>query len=41
MKRIGLYLIEKHEVRESVRLAKLAEESGFESVWQGRSIRHF
>jgi alkanesulfonate monooxygenase SsuD/methylene tetrahydromethanopterin reductase-like flavin-dependent oxidoreductase (luciferase family) len=34
MKQIGLCLIEKHEIRESVHLAKLAEESGFESVWQ-------
>jgi alkanesulfonate monooxygenase SsuD/methylene tetrahydromethanopterin reductase-like flavin-dependent oxidoreductase (luciferase family) len=35
MKRIELYLIEKFEIRESVSLAKLAEESGFESVWEG------
>jgi len=39
MKRIGLYLIEKHEMRESIHFAKLAEENGFESVWQGEDIR--
>jgi 5,10-methylenetetrahydromethanopterin reductase len=41
MKRIGLYLTEKHEIRESVHLAKLAEESGFESVWQGEEYPPF
>ncbi len=41
MKRIGLYLIEKHDVRESIRLAKLAEDSGFESVWQGEEYPPF
>jgi len=41
MKRIGLYLIEKHEIRESVHFAKLAEESGFESVWQGEEYPPF
>ena len=41
MKRIGLYLIEKHEVRESIHLAKLAEEKCFESVWQGEEYPPF
>jgi len=41
MKRVGLYLIEKHDVKESVELAKLAEESGFESVWQGEEYPPF
>jgi len=41
MKRIGLYLIEKHEIRESIHFAKLAEENGFESVWQGEEYPPF
>ena len=41
MRRIGLYLIEKHRIRESVHFAMLAEENGFESVWQGEEYPPF
>jgi 5,10-methylenetetrahydromethanopterin reductase len=41
MRRIGLYLIEKHGIRESVHFAMLAEENGFESVWQGEEYPPF
>lgn len=41
MNRIGLYLIEKHGIRESIDLAKLAEESGFDCVWQGEEYPPF
>lgn len=40
-KRIGLYLIEKHHIRESLRLARLAEESGFDCVWEGEEYPPF
>jgi len=39
--RIGLYLIEKHEIRHSIELAKLAEKCGFEAVWQGEEYPPF
>jgi 5,10-methylenetetrahydromethanopterin reductase len=41
MKRIGLYLIEKHDVKESLELARLAEKSGFDCVWQGEEYPPF
>jgi len=41
VKRVGLYLIEKHEIRESIHYAMLAEENGFESVWQGEEYPPF
>jgi len=41
MKRIGLYLIEKHGIRESIDLAMLAEKSGFDCVWQGEEYPPF
>jgi len=41
MSRIGLYLIEKHDVRKSIEHARLAEESGFECVWQGEEYPPF
>jgi len=41
MKRIGLYLIEKHDVKQSIGLARLAEKSGFDCVWQGEEYPPF
>lgn len=41
MRRIGLYLIEKHDVKESLELARLAEKSGFDCVWQGEEYPPF
>ena len=41
MKRIGLYLIEKHDIRKSIEHARLAEECGFDCVWQGEEYPPF
>lgn len=41
MKRIGLYLIEKHDIRRSIEHARLAEECGFDCVWQGEEYPPF
>jgi 5,10-methylenetetrahydromethanopterin reductase len=41
MKRIGLYLIEKHDIRRSIENARLAEECGFDCVWQGEEYPPF
>lgn len=35
--RVGLYLQDKHPIREAMRYARLAEECGFEAVWQAES----
>jgi 5,10-methylenetetrahydromethanopterin reductase len=35
--RIGLYLQDKHPIRNGMRYAQLAEERGFEAVWQAES----
>jgi 5,10-methylenetetrahydromethanopterin reductase len=35
--RIGLYLQDKHPIRDGMRYAQLAEERGFEAVWQAES----
>lgn len=35
--RVALYLQDKHPIREGMRFAKLAEDSGFEAVWQAES----
>ena len=35
--RIGLYLQDKHPIRDGMRYAQLAEECGFEAVWQAES----
>jgi len=40
-KRVGLYLIEKHPMRESMEYAKLAENCGFDSIWQGEEYPPF
>lgn len=40
-KRVGLYLIEKHEVKHSIELARMAEENGFDCVWQGEEYPPF
>jgi 5,10-methylenetetrahydromethanopterin reductase len=34
---VGLYLQDKHPIRDGMRYAQLAEERGFESVWQAES----
>ena len=39
--RVGLYLIEKHEIKHSIDLAVLAEKRGFECVWQGEEYPPF
>ena len=39
--RLGLYLTEKHDISHSIELARLAERSGFESVWQGEEYPPF
>ena len=39
--RVGLYLIEKHELRQSIELAQLAEKRGFECVWSGEEYPPF
>ena len=39
--RLGLYITEKHEIRHSIELARLAERCGFESVWQGEEYPPF
>src|SRR3970040_485192 len=35
--RVALYLQDKHPIRDGMRYAKLAEECGFEAVWQAES----
>lgn len=40
-KRVGLYLIEKHEVKHSIELARLAEKNNFDCVWQGEEYPPF
>ncbi|MGD0423915.1 MAG: LLM class flavin-dependent oxidoreductase [Candidatus Bathyarchaeia archaeon] len=40
-KRVGLYLIEKHEIKHSIELARVAEENGFDCVWQGEEYPPF
>ncbi|HEX6663191.1 MAG TPA: LLM class flavin-dependent oxidoreductase [Gaiellaceae bacterium] len=35
--RVALYLQDKHPIRDGMRYAQLAEESGFEAVWQAES----
>jgi alkanesulfonate monooxygenase SsuD/methylene tetrahydromethanopterin reductase-like flavin-dependent oxidoreductase (luciferase family) len=40
-KRVGLYLIEKHEIKRSIELARMAEKSGFDCVWQGEEYPPF
>lgn len=37
MQRVGLYLQDKHPVREEIRIARYAEKKGFESVWLAES----
>ncbi|HLX32141.1 MAG TPA: LLM class flavin-dependent oxidoreductase [Gaiellaceae bacterium] len=37
MNRVALYLQDKHPIRDGMRYAQLAEESGFEAVWQAES----
>ncbi len=37
MKRVGLYLQDKHPIRDGMRYAQLAERAGFEAVWQAES----
>jgi 5,10-methylenetetrahydromethanopterin reductase len=37
MKRVALYLQDKHQVREEMRLAQYAEKKGFEAVWHAES----
>jgi len=39
--RLGLYITERHEIRRSIELAKLAEKCGFEAVWQGEEYPPF
>jgi len=39
--RVGLYLIEKHPMRESLEYARLAERNGFDCVWQGEEYPPF
>ena len=38
---VGLYLIEKHEIKHSIELAQLAERKGFACVWQGEEYPPF
>ena len=35
--RVALYLQDKHPIRDGMRYAQLAEECGFEAVWQAES----
>ena len=35
--RVALYLQDKHPIREGMRYVQLAEECGFEAVWQAES----
>ena len=37
MSRVALYLQDKHPIRDGMRYAQLAEEAGFEAVWQAES----
>jgi len=37
MERVALYLQDKHPIRDGMRYARLAEEAGFEAVWQAES----
>ena len=37
MKRVALYLQDKHQVREEMKLAQYAEKKGFEAVWHAES----
>jgi 5,10-methylenetetrahydromethanopterin reductase len=37
MDRVGLYLQDKHPIREGMQYAQLAEQAGFEAVWQAES----
>jgi 5,10-methylenetetrahydromethanopterin reductase len=37
MNRVALYLQDKHPIRDGMRYAQLAEQSGFEAVWQAES----
>jgi 5,10-methylenetetrahydromethanopterin reductase len=37
MQRVALYLQDKHPIRDGMRYAQLAEEAGFEAVWQAES----
>ena len=37
MGRVALYLQDKHPIRDGMRYAQLAEERGFEAVWQAES----
>jgi 5,10-methylenetetrahydromethanopterin reductase len=37
VRRVGLYLQDKHPIRDGMRYAQLAEERGFEAVWQAES----
>jgi 5,10-methylenetetrahydromethanopterin reductase len=37
MKRVALYLQDKHQIREEMRLAQYAEKKGFEAVWHAES----
>ncbi len=37
MTQVGLYLQDKHPIRDGMRYAQLAEQRGFESVWQAES----
>jgi 5,10-methylenetetrahydromethanopterin reductase len=37
MKRVALYLQDKHRIREEMKLAQYAEEKGFEAVWHAES----
>jgi 5,10-methylenetetrahydromethanopterin reductase len=37
MERVALYLQDKHPIRDGMRYAQLAEEAGFEAVWQAES----
>ena len=39
--RLGIYITEKHGIRHSIELAKLAEKCGFEAVWQGEEYPPF
>src|SRR5919197_1013066 len=37
MARVAMYLQDKHEIRDGMRYAQMAEERGFEAVWQAES----
>jgi 5,10-methylenetetrahydromethanopterin reductase len=37
MDRVGLYFVEKTPLKDEIAYAKLAEEKGFDSIWQGQS----